>query len=399
MQIIELPEEVIAEIFGYLTDTITVSRVCLFFNLVARLRTRFINVNLSKQNSETIVATRETLKEFQNLREIILEISYDINIEEKSAFCNFFREKISKLMLREMSCLNPFLTHPSNNLTVLKLENSDLSSCSNELCNFLLSCPLLNDLSIIDCSGLEVESLNLIGQYLNQTSIKRLLLFLTYSYFDISQTVSTEWTIEKLKSFSIKSKFVVMKKNFAKNIIARRNENLKILEFIGKVEVDFDEPLIPKIIQSFPNLEKLSLARGCSVITNEDFCKACNFYRKLKSLEFHFSKSDSQFDLEGLQKNESIETLTIGLTNAITFKNLSMISKCLPNVCRLNIILYYFPLSNKEFMSSILEIFPKIQYLSYQRTGMSEEMKFTAITQETVSSQMRHFDDVKNLTN
>lgn len=191
-----------------------------------------------------------------------------------------------------------------------------------------------------------------------------------------------------------------MKKNFVKNVIGRRSENLKTLELIATL--DLGEPLIPRIIQNYPNLEKLAIGKGCTMVRNEDFSNLCNFYKKLHTLEFHFAQSEVGLDLRNLQRNNSISELTLGLTKNISMANVTYIAKCLPNVSRLNIVLYFLSTSNQEFLTFITTIFPKIQHLEFKRTGMSENMKFTAIKDEIDALKplsLRHLDDIIYLTN
>lgn len=397
----QLPEEIIANIFNYLPDPITVSQVCSYFHLVATSQIRSIHVKLSSEKSVEIVRKQIALEEFSALRKLKLELVFDVNNVEKSAFFNRFRDKLTHLVLREMTFLNPFFEHIKqkfSNLGSLHIENSDLTSCSTQISHFIVnSCPKLKSLTIKTCSGFELDSLNYIGKNLNKTAIEHFQLLPTYSYFDVSEvsSVDNHWTIENLKTFSIRSKLVVMKKNFVRNLIGRKNLNLETLELIA--ELDLGEPLAARIIQNYPNLRNLSLGKGCSQIKNEDFSNLCNFYKKLKTFEFHFSQSESDLDLRNLQKNLSITELTIGLTKTISTSNLTAIAKCFPNVLRLNIVLYYLSSSNQEFLTLITKIFPKIQILEFQRTGMSANMQFSSV--KDGSTQRRHFDDIKNLAN
>lgn len=392
----QLPEEIIANIFNFLPDPTTVSQVCSYFHLVATTQIRNVHVKLSSEKSLEIVKKQDALEDFTALKKLKLELVFDVNNVEKSAFFKRFRDKLTHLIFREMTFLNPFFDHINytfSNLESLHIENSDLTSCSTQISQFVVRCcPKLKNLTIKTCSGLEIESLNYIGQNLNQTAIENFQLLPTYSYFDVSQTPSSDghWTIENLKTLSLRSKLVVMKKNFVKNLIGRENKNLKTLELIA--ELDLGEPLAAKITRNYPNLEKLSLGKGCSQIKNEDFSNLCNFYKNMKSFEFHFAQSDFLLDLRSLHKNESITELTLGLTKNIVQSNLLTISNSLPNVSRLNIILYYLSSSNQEFLTLITKLFPNLQHLEFQRTGMSE--KFSAI-----KNGNKHFDDIQNLTN
>lgn len=254
---------------------------------------------------------------------------------------------------------------------------------------------MLKDLTICGCSGLEIDSLNQIGQNLHQTQIENFQLLPTYSYFDV-ESVENHWTIDNLKMLSIKSKLVVMKKNFVKNVLGRRNEKLKTLELIA--EIDLGESLASRIITNYPNLEKISLGKGCSIIRNEDFSNLCNFYKNLKSFEFHFSQSDEPVNLMDLKKNDSIEELTLGLTKNIIPSDIALIANRLTRIKRLKIVLYYFSTSNQEFLTLMTKLFPKVKLLEFQRTGMSENMKFTAIEDEIDAPNLRHFDEIRNLT-
>lgn len=404
----DLPEEIVANIFSYLTDgtsAIRASQVCTFFKLVATTQIRKINVNLSTEKTFEILRIQDALDEFRALKKLQLEVSFDVNNLPKCKFCHRFNKILWHLTLREMTFLNPFFDNGHitfDQLNTLIIESSDMTSCSSQLSQFILElCPKLKNLTISGCSGLEIDALNYLGSRLIFTDIEKFELLPTYSYFDnATPTEENFWTIDKLKTLSIRSKLVVMRKNFVRNVIGRRNENLKTLELIATL--DYGEPLAPKIIQNYPNLEKLALGKGCTIVRNEDFLLLCNFYQKLKSLEFHFAQSDFELDLRSLQKNESITELALGLTKNVTPANVSVIAKCLPNVTRLSIVLYYLSTSNQEFLSFIMTIFPRITYLEFQRTGMSENMKFTAIQNEIDENKphsLRHLDDIQNLTN
>lgn len=301
-----------------------------------------------------------------------------------------------------MTFLNPFflLENVFHNLTSLTVENSDLSSSSNELTAFILNCcPKLTNLTITGCSGLDIDALENLGRNLNQTNIENFKLLPTYSYFDVTQEILTNqhWTIENLRLLSIRSKLVVMKKNFVQHLIGRRSEKLKVLELIGSL--DLGEFLVPKIMLNYPNLEKISIGKGCSVVRNGDFSNISNYYKNLKSLEFHFAQSEEDLDLKSLERNESLLELTLGLTNNISMDSLAIISKCLCNVERLRIVLYYMSTSNQEFLTNITKIFPKIIHLEFQRTGMSENIRFSApILQIKNEIGARPFEDIINLT-
>lgn len=396
----ELPEEIIAKIFNYLNDPITASQVCLYFNQIATTRIRSIDIKVTSEKSERIKFLRESLHDFQSLKKLKLDLSFDVNNAEKSKFCYQFSDKLTQLVLREMTFLNPFFSRPKvtfSSLTALTIENSDLCSCSVEISNFILRCcPELKDLTISGCSGLEIDSLNNIGQNLHHTQIENFQLLPTYSYFDVAST-ENHWMIDNLKTLSIRSKLVVMKKNFVKNVIGRRSEKLRALELIA--EIDLAEPLAARITSNYPNLEKISLGKGCSMIKNEDFSSLCNFYKKLKSFEFHFSQSDEPVNLTNLRRNDSIGELTLGLTKNVTLSDVALIANRLTRITQLKIVLYYFSTSNQEFLTLITKIFPQVQHLEFQRTGMIENLKFTAIKGEIDAPNLRHFDDIRNLTN
>lgn len=400
----QLPEELLAKIFSYLDGfaSIAASQVCSLFKLVAVTQIRSIDLKICNENQIGTIAN--SLKEFFAIRKLKLEISYDIQNIEKSQFCNQFSDKLSNLTLREMTFLNPFFDNTDisfSNLTTLSIENSDLSSSSSELSEFILRCPQLKKLTISGCSGLEIEALDYLGQRIGTyTQLEEFNLFPTYCYFDVSHSSSNYyWTIDKLTTLSVRSKLVVMKPNFVRNLIGNRSDNLKSLELVG--DLDAGEHLVTRIINNFPNLEKLSLGKGCSTLTNDDFTTLCNYYSKMTTLEFHFSPSDLRLDLRSLRKNSSITELMLGLTKDITIDNLMTISKNLPNICRLSIVLYYLSTSNQEFLTIVTKVFPKVQHLEFQRTGMAENMKFTSINDEMDSPhlQFRHFDDIKNLAN
>lgn len=400
-----LPEELVAKIFSYLENPITVSQVCSYFKLVAVSQSRRMNLRIANDSAEQITALEKALIDFKALRELKIEIQFDTNNEYKAKFINRFCDKITHLSLRELTFLNPFFAQRDvifSNLTSFSIENSDLTS-SDQLPHFILRCcPKLKYLTLSGCSGLEIDSLEEIGRNLNQTPIEHFHLLPTYSYFDCAQASSPyeHWTIDRLKTLSIRSKLVVMKKNFVKNVLGRRNENLRTLELIA--ELDLGENLAPKIIQNYPNLRNLSLGRGCTVLRNEDFTLLCNFYKNLRSLEFHFAISDECLDLRALEKNESIKDLTIGLPKNVTDENIMKIARCLPNVSRLSVVLYYLSTSNQEFLTLIMNLFPRLQHIEFQRVGMSENMKFSAIRSrqdEIDSPNLRHFDEIKHLPN
>ena len=397
---LDLPEEIIAKIFTYLSNPIVASQVCSYWKLVANTQVRKIDLKITSEKPDEIRVLRDALEEFRSLKKLKLELSSDTNNVEKAKFCNRFSNELTHLSLSEMTFLNPFFDDPNisfNNLTSFTIENSDLTS-SNQISNFILRCcPRLKHLRLSGCSGLEIETLDYIGQNLNQTQIETFEFLPTYSYYDTAQTPTRHWTIGRLKTFSIRSKLVVMKKNFVKNLIGQRSLELKTLELIA--ELDLGESLASKVMQNYPNLEKLSLGKGCGVLKNDDFNALCNFYKKLTSFEFHFTQTESSLDLKSLDKNTSIVDLTIGLTKNVSVENVIAIAKNLPNVSRLSIVLYYLSPSNQAFLTLITNIFPQVQHISFQRTGMSENMKFTAIKDEIDSPNLRHFDDIKTLSN
>lgn len=401
-----LPEELVAKIFSYLENPITVSQVCSYFKLVATAQSRKMQLRISNETSDQIRAAEQALIDFKALRELKIEIQFDTNNECKAKLVNRFSQQITHLALKELTFLNPFFAQRDvifSNLTSFSIENSDLSS-SDQLPHFILRCcPKLTNLTLSGCSGLEIDHLEEIGRNLNQTPIEHFYLHPTYSYFDSTQNSSPHehWTIEKLKTLSIRSKLVVIRPNFVKNIVGRRNENLTTLELIA--ELDLGENLAPKIIQNYPNLRKLSLGKGCSILRNEDFIVLCNFYKKLRSLEFHFALSDEILELRALEANESIKDLTIGLTKNVTDENIIKIARCLPNVTRLSVVLYYLSTSNQVFLTLIMQLFPNLQHIEFQRVGMTENMKFTrtrrSVQDEIDSPHLRHFDEIKLLPN
>lgn len=357
-----------------------------------------MELRISNETPEQIKAAAIALDDFKALRELKIEIQFDTNNDYKAKFINRFSDQITHLTLRELTFLNPFFVQRDvifSKLTSFSIENSDLTSC-DQLPHFILRCcPKLKNLTLSGCSGLDIDSLEEIGRNLSQTPIEHFHLLPTYSYFDCAQASSPyeHWTIDRLKTLSIRSKLVVMKKNFVKNILGRRNENLTTLELIA--ELDLGENLAPKIIQNYPNLLNLSLGKGCSVLRNEDFTLLCNFYKKLRSLEFHFASSDECLDLRALEKNESIKDLTIGLTKNVSEENIMKIARCLPDVTRLSVVLYFLSTSNQEFLTLIMQLFPHLIHIEFQRVGMSENLKFSAIK----DSPNRHFDEIKLLPN
>lgn len=160
----ELPEELIEKIFSYLVDPITAAETCSYFKLVATTQIRAIQIKLSSEKSDQIRFKQDALEEFRALKKLKLEVSFDVNNVEKSKFCNRFRDKLVHLVLREMTFLNPFFDNRDisfSNLTTLAIENSDMSSCSDQISHFVLKCcPQLKNLIITGCSGLEIDSLN-----------------------------------------------------------------------------------------------------------------------------------------------------------------------------------------------------------------------------------------------
>ncbi|CAO1419416.1 unnamed protein product [Diamesa serratosioi] len=162
-------------------------------------------------------------------------------------------------------------------------------------------------------------------------------------------------------------------KKCMKNILGKSSKSLKVLELMG--EIDLGENISQRIMDNYPNLEVLTLGKGCSKVKNNDFNRICNKYGNLKQLEFHFSQEDedeeNRFIIE--KKERSIELLTLGLTKEISIKDLGTY---FPKVRELKITLYFKPLSNTDFVDHIIENFPQIEVLEYQVPPQRKMIKF-----------------------
>ena len=148
------------------------------------------------------------------------------------------------------------------------------------------------------------------------------------------------------------------------NIIGRSSKRLKVLELIG--EIGLGENITQKIIDNYPNLEVLALGKGCSKVKNNDFNRICNNYGNMKQLEFHFSEEDEEPNFTLEKKERFIETLTLGLTKDISIPDLGLY---FPNIRELKVILYFKPLSNKDFVDNIIKYLPQIEVLEFQVPG------------------------------
>ena len=250
-------------------------------------------------------------------------------------------------------------------LKSLTVDQCDLSSSSQIFANFVISLPSLKKLTISDCSGIYLDSLNYIGSKLGVTSIKHFIFSPTYSYYNtLIYDQQCDWNFANLESFVIRSKLVVIMKKCVKNILGISSKSLKVLELIG--DIDLGDNISKKIIDNYPNLEVLALGRGCSKVNNNDFNKICNNYGNLKELEFHFSQEDEE-NIFIIDKTErSVETLTLGLTKEISIKDLGLY---FPKVRKLKVILYFKPQSNKDFVDNIIDNLPQIEILEYQVPG------------------------------
>lgn len=375
-----LPIEILLHIFEYIpNDIIAISQTCRTFNLIATTQIRKITIQLQRENDRQIKTISKELTRFKALKSLTIKASYDVNISEKAEFCLTHSNKITHLTLSDFSFLNPFfdkinLTY--GNLVTLRIENSDLTSSTDELPDFILKCSSLINLRLFGCSGLEITSLNRIGRALCNTRIENLHLHPSYSYFDISQdTRDDSWTIENLKTLSVRSRLVVMKKNFVRNMLGnnRKFPNLRKLELIA--ELNFGHNFTSVLMNQFPNLESLAIGKGVIDVHNQDFMTLCNYYKSLKYFEFHFIHHDEPLDLRYLQKNISIQTLTIGLTKEITMENLEKMSQSLPGLTHLSIILYYLIPSNQDFLDQLLKIFPAVRKVCFTHIGMVDKIK------------------------
>lgn len=399
----ELPVEMLIEIFNHLSDPTSLTEVSSYIKAVATTKIRNIHLKVSTEPVDRLLFMRNALDDFRGLRKMRLEISGDVNNAEKAQFLAHFHTRITSLTMQEMSFLNLYFEDGAvtyDSLESLTLDRCDLATSSNEVAHFIIDCcPQLKNLTINECPGLEIDSLNFIGERLHQTNIESLQLNPSYAYFDVPRDkIRPHWSIDKLKELSIRSKFTIIQKNFILKLIGVRNENLHTFELIA--ELEFDEPLVSKIVANYPNLTKLSIGKGCNVVTNQDFVTICNTYPNLNAFEFHFHHSES-FHARELRLNESITDLTLGITLPITHDNLFAIGKCLPNVARLNIIRYHPSSTSTQqtFLNEIANAFTKITYLVFQRTGSNENLKFSAIKKKVAAEKndkrIRDLNEIK----
>jgi hypothetical protein len=377
-----LPIELLIYIFNYVPNhIISISQVCRYFNSIATEQIRKTAINFHRESEKHIDNVSKHLEAFKGLKSLDVTLGFDVNIAEKADFCAIHSNKITHLILSDFSFLNPFfdkLNVNYSNLNTLIIENSDLTSSSDDLPNFILkSCSNLKSLKISGCSGLEIDSLNAIGQNLCNTKIEKLELHPTYSYFDMSTQNNRDesWTIENLNTLSVRSKLVVMKKNFVRNMLGNKRKfpNMRKLELIA--ELNFGNNFISVLTQQFPNLECLSIGKGVMDVHNQDFTTICNQYKSLRALEFHFIHQDEPLDLRYLQINQCITKLTIGLTKDISHDDLQKISKNLPNLTHLSVILYYLISSNKDYLEQLIKTFSNVKQICFSHIGMLEKIK------------------------
>lgn len=156
--ICHLPPELIIEIFNYLPEMIMqLSEVCQYFNLIARTHTKKISLNFDSQSKDEIKAIIKQLKQFDCTDSIKIVLTSDVNIIEKADFCSIHCNRITNLLLNDLSFLNPFIDGHHlkySNLIDLQINNSDLTSCSHELPHFILNlCPKLINLKISHDGG------------------------------------------------------------------------------------------------------------------------------------------------------------------------------------------------------------------------------------------------------
>ncbi|KAG5672649.1 hypothetical protein PVAND_002762 [Polypedilum vanderplanki] len=380
MEINKLPPELLIQIFNYMPEMIVnVAKVCKYFNVIATSQIKNLSIIFERESEEKIISISDELNNFKSIHNMKLACSLDVNIAEKADFCAMHSNKITHLILSDFSFLNPFFDQHDvifTKLHTLEIINSDLTSSSEELPSFILkTCIALKNLKISGCSGLEIESLNEIGRNLCNTKIEKIELHPTYSYYDM-RNIDESWTIENLKTLSVRSKLVVMKKNFVRNMLGNRRKslNLKRLELIA--ELHFGSNFISTILQQFPNLEHLAIGKGVTEIRNNDFTDICNQYNQLKTLEYHFIHHDENLELKHrLNVNESLQSLTIGITKIINFNDLTRISKSFPNLKKLSLIVYYVISSNEEYIKRIIKIFPHIKEFNLNHIGQLENIK------------------------
>lgn len=398
----DLPVELLLEIFNHLSDPTSLTEVSSFIREVATSKIRDIYLKIVDEPVDRILFMRNALDAFRGLKQMRLKIRNDENNCEKASFLTHFHDRLTRLSMEQMTFLNIYFDDAEvtyDILESLKLDRCDLSTSSNEVAHFIIhSCPKLKNLTISDCPGFEIDSLNEIGENLHKTNIETLHLMPSYAYFDVPRDkIRPFWTIGKLKELSIRSKFTIVQKNFILKLIGTGSEHLVKLELIA--ELEFDEPLVSKIIQNYPNLNVLSIGKGCNVVTNQDFVQICNTYQNLNALEFHFRHSEN-FNPQDLRINKSISELTLGLTLPITSDNLNKIGKSLPNVTHLNIIRYHPSSSSSQqsFLSEVANAFTRLTYLVFRRTGSNENLKFSAIQKkvEKNDSKIRDLNEIKN---
>jgi len=377
-----LPIELLIYIFNYVPNhIISISQVCRYFNSIATEQIRKVSINFNRECEKHIENVSKHLETFKGLKALDVKFEFDVNIAEKADFCAIHSNKITHLILSDFSFLNPFFDRLNvnySNLKTLIIENSDLTSSSDDLPDFILkSCSNLKNLKISGCSGLEIDSLNKIGQNLCNTEIEKLELHPTYSYFDMSTQNNRDesWTIENLNTLSVRSKLVVMKKNFVRNMLGNKRKFPKMRKLELIAELNFGNNFISVLTQQFPNLDCLSIGKGVMDVHNQDFLTICNQYKSLRALEFHFIHQDEPLDLRYLQINQCITKLTIGLTKEISHADLQKISKCLPNLTHLSVILYYLISSNKDYLEQLIKTFSNAKQICFSHIGMLDKIK------------------------
>jgi hypothetical protein len=368
-----LPPEILIKIFIKLNEfssIIALSKVCKRFREIIIHHIRCTAISFGSKESRDEI--QKFSKEIFNLKiaAIKLEISNDENLDDKMEFCRIHSNKITHLTINEITFLNPIMESYFEELQSLCLRKSDLSS-STDLAGFILSCPKLKHLTFSSCDGLEVAALNSIGRDLHLTTIQKLELFPSYSYYDVSENDARDWRIENLKEFSVRSSFneiVVMKRNFVRKMLGRL-VCVDLVKLELNAEINYgDNNFVPFLISHFPNLQILKLGRGVTPVCNQDFIRICNGFKCLTSLEFHFiNRSDEELQMRALQRNNNISELTLGLTKELSSENLKFIASRLTNLKKVSVILYNHARNTQDYLIQLTKIFPNL--VQFQKTG------------------------------